>query len=294
MRRGQPISIFVDNAIEHTRDQIYCSVQNIEWHNAPLPKSFGDGDRFLQQKKAPRVRLNVMPPSPNHLLSRLLQTTPEAAQHLERVSLSPGSWPTEVEKEEEGHLYFPEAGLIGLYWQGTPLTNVRTAWLGCHACWWPGYWMGSSLKLQVLQAGHAQRIGWTVLQAEPQRYAPWLLQTAAVSQQLIHQMAQMVYCAQNHNTLQRLASSLLVMLHQNPHSGEHLSVGELAHWLSCPAGDVQLAAQTLQSQGALQMTSTPGTGVQVHSLQPQMLSTLACSCHLQVAQNDAASSAIQV
>ena len=235
-----------------------------------------------------------MPLSPNHLLSRLLYTTPEATQHLERVTLCPGPWPIEVRKDQDGYLYFPEAGLIGLYWQGATFANVRTAWLGTHACLWPGYWMGSSLKAQVLQAGHAQRIGWSVLQAEPQRYAPWLLQTAAASQQLIHQMAQTVYCAQNHNALQRLASSLLMVLHQNPHSEGHVSVDDVAHWLSCPVGEVELAAQSLQVQGALQMASTSDTGAQLHSLQTPMLVTLACSCHQQVVQNHASGGTVQV
>lgn len=229
--------------------------------------------------------MNVILTSPNHLLSRLLQTTPEAAAHLERVTLSPGPWPNPCTADDEGHVYFLEAGLMGLFWSGKPFTRTGMALLGCQACWWPGDGGVSSLQAQVLQVGHAQRIRWSVLQDQPQRYAPWLMQTAAASQQLIHQMAQLTFCAENHNRLQRLASGLLIVLNQNPDSDGQMSVADLAHWLSCPVADVQAASQTLEVHGALKLTVDTATGVQLHSLHPQMLASMACSCHLQVAQS---------
>lgn len=229
-----------------------------------------------------------MSTSTNHLLSRLLHTTPEAAEHLEQVGLLPGSWPISGSKEQEGHVYFPEVGLIGLFWQGPTLKNVRMAWLGCHACWWPGYWSESALQAQVLLAGHAQRIAWSVLKAEPKRYAAWMLQTAAASQQLIHQMAQMAFCADQHNTLQRLASSLLVVMNQSPHGPGQVSLSEIAHWLTCPEVDVRAAALALQAHGALLLSTDADAVTQLHSMQPPLLANLACSCHLQVVQGQEA------
>lgn len=242
--------------------------------------------------RALRVRLNVMP-SPNHLLSRLLRTSPEAAGHLERVNLSTGLWPTLDTADDGDHLYFPETGLMGLFWTGKPSTSVGMALLGRHACWWPGHWRSSPLQTQVLQAGQAQRIRWSLLQAQPQRYAPWLLQAAAASQQLIQQMAQQAFCAHNHNRLQRLASGLLVVLHQNPHSTHPLTVAELAHWLACAEAEVLAAAQSLQAHGALQLTVGAGTGAQLHSLQSQPLTRLACSCHVQGVSGPGPSGSVQ-
>jgi hypothetical protein len=227
-----------------------------------------------------------MPPSPNLLLSRLLQTTPEAAQQMERVILSPGTWPNLDSADNEDHVYFPESGLLGLFWSGTPLT-MGMALLGCKACWWSGGL--SPLHMQVLQPGQARRIRWSVLQAQPQRYAPWLLQIAAASQHLVQQMAQMALCNQNHTRLQRLASSLLLVLNQKPDGDGQMSVAALAHWLACPASEVQAAAQTLQAQGALQLTVDAEAGTALRHLQPEVLARLACSCHLRLTQGLGAS-----
>lgn len=218
-------------------------------------------------------------PSSNRLLSRLLHATPEAAGHLERVDLEPGPWLNRCTEDEQGHVYFPETGLWGLSWSGMPLTMGMTL-LGCQACWWSGGASPVQMTMQVLEAGHAQRIRWSVLQAQPQRFAPWLMQIAAGSQQLVQRMAQMIFCQQNHTLLQRLASALLVVLNQKLDGDRPMSVDELAHWLACPPNQLQAAAQTLQVQGAVQLRVN-GIGAQLHSLKPQVLARLACSCHLQ-------------
>ena len=223
-----------------------------------------------------------MSPSTNHLLSRLLHMTPEASEHLERVTLMPGPWPTRDEVNVGGHVYFLESGLVGLFWPAEALAGVGMALLGCHDCWCDDGWNVSPLRANVLQAGHAQRIHSSVLQAQPQRYATWLLKTAEASQQLIHQIAQMAFCAVSHNTLQRMASCLLVVMNQNLQYQGQISVAELARWLACPEGQALAAAQTLQAQGAVVLERDGPEGVKLHSLQPQRLSGLACLCHLQV------------
>jgi hypothetical protein len=228
-----------------------------------------------------------MLPSTNHLLSRLLQTTPEAAEHLERVVVTPGPWPTRGEVDDEGHVNFLESGLIGLFWPAQPLSSVGMALLGRNACWSSGGRAISPLQTRVLQAGHATRIRWSVLQAQPQRYAPWLLQTAEASQQLVNQIAQMAFCAANHNFLQR-TSSMLLMMQQNQHCQAEISVTDLAHCLSCSEGQVQGAAQTLQAHGALMLQLDGPVGPKLHSLQPPLLGSLACSCHLQLVQGQGA------
>jgi hypothetical protein len=228
-----------------------------------------------------RLQLTVILPSSNHLLSRLLHVTPDAAAHLERVDMVPGPWRIARTQEGEGHVYFPESGLLGLFGSGTPL-STGMALLGCKACWWSGGM--NPVQMQVLQAGHAQRILWSVLQAQPHRFAPWLLQIAAASQQLVQHMSQMVFCKQNHSPLQRLASGLLMVLNQKPTGDGPMSVAELAHWLEYRPSQLQVAAQTLQAQEALQLAGDAGVGVQLHSLKPQVLAKLACSCHLRSGQ----------
>lgn len=223
-------------------------------------------------------------PSSNHLLSRLLHATPDAAEHLERVDMVPGPWLNQCTQDGEGHVYFPESGLIGLFGSGTPST-IGMALLGCNACWWSGG-MGP-VQMQVLKAGQAQRIRWSVLQAQPQRFAPWLLETAAASQQLVQHMAQMAFCKLNHTPLQCLASGLLLVLNQKTKGDGPMSVAELAHWLAYPQSEVRALAQalqTLQVQEALQLAGDAGVDAQLHSLKPQVLVRLACSCHLQSVQ----------
>jgi hypothetical protein len=239
-----------------------------------------------------RLQLTVILPSSNHLLSRLLHATPDAAEHLERVDMVPGFWSASDTANDEGHVYFPESGLMGLFWPGTPSASMGMALLGCQACWWSGG--VSPLQMQVLQAGQAQRIRWSVLQAQPQRFAPWLQQTAAASQQLLLHMTQMIFCVQNHTRLQRLASGLLRVQNQQLNGDAQMSVTELALWLACPQSEVQALAQalqTLQAQGAVQLMVDKGTGAKLHRLQPQVLARLACSCHRRLAQGQGASDA---
>ena len=223
----------------------------------------------------------------NHLLSRLLHTTPEAAEHLERVTLSRGLWTMQGGLQETGHVYFPEAGLMGLLWPSPALPNVGMLLLGCHAGWWPELGRLGPVQTHVLQAGQAQRIRCSLLQAQPQRYAPWLLQAAAASQQLVHQMALKVHCVQNHTLVQRLASGLLAVRQHNPHSDGRMSLADLAHWLSCPVAELQDAARVLQAQGAVQLVE--GAVIPLHSPQPQKLTRLACACHEHLAQDPGSS-----
>lgn len=229
-----------------------------------------------------------MLPSTNHLLSSLLQSTPEAAEHLERVVLTPGPWPTRGRVDDEGHLIFLESGLIGLFWPAAqPVSSVGMALLGCNACWSSGFGGVSTLQTRVLQAGHAQSIRWSVLQDQPERYAPWLMQTAEASQQLMHQIAQMAFCAANHNFLQRM-SSMLLMMQQNLNCEAEIPVTDLAHGLTCSEGQVRAAAQTLQAHGALMLQLDGPVGPKLHSLQPPLLASLACSCHLKLVQRQGA------
>jgi hypothetical protein len=225
----------------------------------------------------------------NHLLSRLLHTTPEAAEHLERVILSPGLWPMQGGVQETGHVYFPEAGLVGLLWPSSALPGLGMVLLGCHSGWWPELGRLGPVQTHVLQAGHAQRMRCSLLQAQPQRYAPWLLQAAAASQQLVHQMALKVHCVQNHALVQRLASGLLAVRQHNPHSDGQMSVTDWAHWLSCPVAELQDAARALQAHGAVQLAEDAGAVSPLHSLQPQKLSRLACACHEHLAQDPGSS-----
>ena len=201
--------------------------------------------------------------------------------------MTPGPWPTRGEVDDEGHLNFLESGLIGLFWPAQPLSAVGMALLGCNACWSSGGRGISPFQTRVLQSGHAQRIRWSVLQAQPQRYATWLMQTAEASQQLMKQISQMAFCAANHNTLQRM-SSMLFTMQQHLHCQESICVTDLAHWLSYSEDQVRAAAQTLQEHGALILELDESVGPKLHSLQPQLLASLACSCHLHLVQQQGA------
>lgn len=216
----------------------------------------------------------IIKTSNNTLLNRLNWPSNETWGLLERVSLVPGLWPTSL-PGEEGHVYFPEDGLIVLSAPGATHHRVRLAMLGRQSCWMPHYWSQSAMQAHVLVAGHAQRIPWAVLQSK----GPWLIQTAAASHQLIRQMAQITFCAQHHSATQRLASWLLIAWDQSGATGLQLPLADLMGWMRLPESDLNQAVAQLVTHNAVALEGA--LGVQsVRALSSDHLATWACSCHL--------------
>lgn len=221
-------------------------------------------------------------PSRNSLLQRLLQASPTCAARLERVHLTPGPW-----LAERDHVYFPEEGLVAL---SSASASALPSVLGRHACWLNPQEDAAAWGLQahVLEAGQAQRLRWSDLVQAPEQVGHWLLQTAAASQLLVQQTAQLAYCTQHHAPVQQLASWLLICLDQadTPALKIHASLALQGLGVSGDEGHAHLLA--LQAQGALVLgggDAAAGAQPMLQQLQAAQLATLACSCHRQVALN---------
>ena len=235
---------------------------------------------------SPHGQPNTMNPplSRNTLLQRLLQATPTWAAPLERVHWMPGPW-----LAERDHVYFPEEGLMAFSSTTKP---AMPPVLGRHTCWLNAHEDATACGLQthVLEGGYGQRIRWSDLVEAPEHARAWLLQTAAGSQQLLQQMAQMAYCAQHHSATQRLASWLLICLDQAGSANLQIRAAAVLQGLGASAADAAATAAALQDQGALVLTpggpdlAADGQLV-MKQLKAHKLSPLACSCHLQVALN---------
>lgn len=220
----------------------------------------------------------IINPSTNTLLRSLHWPSPDSVGLLERVSLAIGPWPA-LSSGAEAQVYFPEQGLIALSAPGAAHQRVRLALLGCQSCWVPGYWSASGMQAHVLVAGHAWRMPWSVLESEPQRWGPLLLQAAAASQQLVRQMAQTTFCAQHHSATERLASWLLIAMAQAGTSAMHLPLDALREWMRLPESELSLATHHLVAHGGMVLEGVPGDQ-RVCGLSPDKLTALACACHL--------------
>jgi hypothetical protein len=223
----------------------------------------------------------------NTLLRRLLQVAPEAAASLERVPLTPGTWPQQCDDSDD-HVYFPEAGLVSLWRSAPPGTATVFAMVGCHSCLLPGYWRPGPFQAHVVVAGHAQRLHGSVVQSDQRRQAAWMLETAKASQQLIRQMAQMTFCVQHHGVAQRMASWLLICLNQNARQRMQIQLSELRRWLCATPEQWQEALAVLQAHSAIRLESPCAAdrpddhgamATVLHTLEPERLAQLACSCH---------------
>lgn len=220
------------------------------------------------------------PLSPNPLVQSLLLAVPELLSVLEPVQLERGPW---TEKPSGGgqSLYFPEDALLGVSAQhklnGVPL-GVRMSWLGCRSVWSPEQAQASGLQAEVLVAGGAFRLPEAALHATNQALAPWRLQLAASSQQLITQMAQASFCARHHSAEQSLASWLLMAWHNSPGRVLQMPVARLQAGFGFAPETWQRAWQSLHNQGAVALADQ-GTLVEISPDFLAPLTGVACACY---------------
>jgi hypothetical protein len=220
------------------------------------------------------------PLSPNPLVQSLLLAVPELLPDLEPVRLERGCW---IEKPSDGghFLYFPEDALLGVSAQLKPHGlphGVRLSWLGCQSVWSPAQALASGLQAQVLVAGGAFRLPEVALCAATKPLAPWCLQLAASSQQLMTQMAQVSFCARHHTAEQSLASWLLMAWYNSPGRVLQMPVASLQAGFGFAPETWLRAWQTLHSQGLVALADQ-GT---VAEITPPLLAPLtgvACACH---------------
>ena len=216
----------------------------------------------------------------NPLVQSLLLAVPDLLPNLEPVRLERGPW--SEQSLGGGHfLYFPEDALLGVSAQhkpnGVPL-GVRLSWLGCRSVWSPEQAQASGLQAEVLVAGGAFRLPEAALHTANPPLAPWRLQLAASSQQLITQMAQVSFCARHHTAEQSLASWLLMAWYNSPGHALQMPVASLQAGFGFAPDAWQRAWQTLHSQGAVALADQ-GTLAEItpHLLAP--LTGVACACY---------------
>ena len=220
------------------------------------------------------------PLSPNPLVQSLLLAVPDLLPNLEPVRLERGPWSEQL-PGDGNVLYFPEDALLGVSAQhklnGVP-HGGRMSWLGCRSVWSPQQAQASGLQAEVLVAGGAFRLSEAALHAANQTLAPWRLQMAASSQQLITQMAQVSFCARHHTAEQSLASWLLMAWYNSPGQALQMPVASLQAGFGFAPETWQGVWQTLHSQGAVVLTDQ-GTLAEItpHLLAP--LTGVACACY---------------
>lgn len=171
--------------------------------------------------------------------------------------------------------YFPVDALIGLMSSGAP--DACTVVVGHHGCVMSSG-CGMSMHAHVVSPGWVYKLDWMPVHQDPGRFAPWLWQTAAVTQQLMGQMAQWSFCVHHHSPSQRLASWLLHALTQTSHAELKLSWKglplDLQRWLAHDAAAASLAADeggyTLEADG-------------VRAMRHERLRAQACTCHVHMA-----------
>jgi hypothetical protein len=227
------------------------------------------------------------PLSPNPLVQSLLRAVPELLPNLEPVRLERGPWP---EKLLGGgpFLFFPEDALLGVSAQLQPNGlphGVRLSWLGCRSVWSPEQAQVSGLQAEVLVAGGAFLLPEAALHAANQALAPWRLQLAASSQQLITQMAQVSFCARHHTAAQSLASWLLMAWYNSPGHALQVPVNSLQAGFGFAPETWQRAWQTLHNQGAVALADQ-GTLAEITPPLLAPLTGVACACHQKLQAQD--------
>ena len=230
--------------------------------------------------------------SNNSLLQRLQQLAPELLPACERVPLKVGPWPAQS-AAGDGCMYFPDDSLLGLSASSGAQQGVRLALLGCHNMWSPQLALSTGLQAEVLVPGHALRLSEARVRAVGPPLAYWWLQEAASAQQLMAQMAHMVFCAKHHSAVQNLASWLWLAQHHSPHSPLHIPVQPWRAWLAWTPEVWKSAWDTLESQQAVALVQprpsrsgqTPPKPIGLDEwgeIQVQALASLsawACPCH---------------
>jgi hypothetical protein len=218
--------------------------------------------------------------SPNPLVQSLMLAVPDLLPNLEPVRLERGPW-SEQPSGGGQFLYFPEDALLGVSAQRKPngaLLGVRLSWLGSRSVWSPEQAQASGLQAEVLVAGGAFRLPEAALHTANPPLAPWRLQLAASSQQLITQMAQVSFCARHHTAEQSLASWLLMAWYNSPGYALQIPVASLQAGFGFAAETWQRAWQMLHNQGAVALVDQ-GT---LAEITPQLLAPLtgvACACY---------------
>ena len=219
----------------------------------------------------------------NTLLQKMLLDVPDAVAHFERVHVKTGVW-SENGLQQSDSAYFPDDSLVSLSLGRQAMSDATIAVVGRHGCWLPG--TVAEPQLQALHGGQMYRLDWRIVQDDPRRFAPWLMHTANASQRLIRQMTQMAFCAQQHTVAQRMASWLLVCLHQSIQASLCIRLVDVPHSVRSSPDAFQDALNALQERAGIRCDpETPSSlgqeqiPARLWTQDLQQLSVLACNCH---------------
>lgn len=216
----------------------------------------------------------------NTLLQKMPLDVPENAACLDRIWVKPGPWPADLALGD-GYAYFPDDSLISLAAASGEAKDVHVAVVGRLGFWKPRTSGVANLQTRVLREGNVHRLDCAVLVNEPHRYAPWFVSMASASQRLIGQMAQMAFCAHHHDTTQRLASWLLICLHQSPFETVRIRLADIPVSLQQSRPLLEEALRALEAHTGLQRGQDL-VGVQVWMREAEQLNGLSCGCHRRI------------
>lgn len=220
----------------------------------------------------------------NTLLQKMLLDVPGTGADFERIHVPTGSWPADL-PSHSGWAYFPDDSLVGLSPDRPAEGNAIMAVVGHHGFWFPDMLTGAQLQAQVLRGGHMHRLDWSVVQRDPQRYAPWLVASAEASQRLIRQMTQMAFCASHHTATERRASWLLVCLHQAIQTSLPIRLLDTAGTHRQPDDELEWALGLLEDHLGIRHGADLPIGrdkATQLTLDKAQLRELACACHRRI------------
>ncbi len=216
-------------------------------------------------------------PNQNHLLAALPTAEFEAlAAHLELVAMPLGEMLYEPGRQLQ-HAYFPTTAIVSLHYVMESGASAETAGVGNEGVVGVSLFMGGNTtpsSAVVQTAGHAYRLGRSVLKREFDRAGLMQGLLLRYTQALLTQVCQTAACNRHHTVEQQLSRWLLLTLDRVP-SHELVVTQELvAISLGVRRESIALAAGKLQQAGFIRYRRG-----HISVLDRRGLEARACECY---------------
>ena len=204
--------------------------------------------------KTPFPARSTLPPSRNALLAALpADDFGRIAPHLESVPL-PLGWALYESGARMRHVYFPTEGIVSLLSVMENGASAEIALTGNEGLVGISLFMGGEStpsRAVVHGAGHAYRLGASLLKREFERGGELQHLLLRYTQALITQMAQTAVCNRHHSVEEQLCRWLLLSLDRLPSNEVHMTQELIANVLGVRREGVTAAAGHLQEAGLI-------------------------------------------
>lgn len=175
------------------------------------------------------------------------------APYLEEVAM-PLGWVVYEAGAEQRHVYFPTTGIVSLLYVMANGSSAEIAVVGHEGIVGISLFMGGGTtpsRAIVQSAGHAHRLGASVLKDEFERGGALQHRLLRYTQALITQMSQTAVCNRHHSVDQQLCRWLLLSLDRLPSNKLEMTQELIANMLGVRREGVTEAAGKLQAAGLI-------------------------------------------